>query len=216
MQSLRGLLAGLAIGVPSAIVVVAVAILLFLNPVWVGFEQGRAQSAAYTGFSQDQLTSVTNAILSDLVIGPPSFDVALDGVPVLKERERSHMRDVRSVFVSLYLVAIVSAAVLAAAFVVTRRTGRAALWRRLSRAGVAIAAVTVVGGVIGLLAFDAAFELFHEIFFPAGTYLFDTRTDRLVQLFPDQFWSDTTVGVGVAIVVLALGLARFGRRRAAG
>ena len=216
MQSLRGLLAGLAIGVPSAIVVVAVAILLFLNPVWVGFEQGPAQSAAFTGFSGDQLTSVTNAILSDLVLGPPSFDVALDGVPVLKERERSHMRDVRSVFVSLYLVAMVSAAVLAAAFVVTRRTGRAALWRRLSRAGVAIAVVTVVGGAVGLLAFDAAFELFHEIFFPAGTYLFDTRTDRLVQLFPDQFWSDTTIGVGIVIVVLALGLARLGRRRAAG
>ena len=215
MQSLRGLLAGLAIGVPSAIVVVAVAILLFLNPVWVGFEQGRAQSAAFTGFSPDQLTTVTNAILSDLVIGPPSFDVALGGVPVLKERERSHMRDVRSVFVSFYVVALASGLMLAAAFVLTRRNGRAALWRRLSRAGVVIALVTVVGGALGMLAFDAAFELFHEILFPAGTYLFDTRTDRLVQLFPDQFWSETTIGVGVAIVVLALGLARVGRRRAA-
>ena len=78
-----------------------------------------------------------------------------------------------------------------------------------------IALVTVVGGALGMLAFDAAFELFHEILFPAGTYLFDTRTDRLVQLFPDQFWSETTIGVGVAIVVLALGLARLGRRRAA-
>ena len=37
---------------------------------------------------------------------------------------------------------------------------------------------------------------FHRIFFAGGTYLFDPRTERLVQLFPDQFWSETSIVLG--------------------
>jgi integral membrane protein (TIGR01906 family) len=154
--------------------------------------------------------------LHDLVIGPPDFAVTLAGQPVLKERERQHMRDVRSVFASFYVVAVAGAGVLAAAFVLARgRAARARLWRRLSRAGLAIVVVTVVGGALGVMFFDAAFEAFHELFFPPGSFLFDPRTDRLVQLFPEQFWVETTVAVGIVIIGLGLGLAWLGRRRAA-
>jgi integral membrane protein (TIGR01906 family) len=73
----------------------------------------------------------------------------------------------------------------------------------------------VVGGITGVFFFDTAFEVFHRLFFPAGTYLFDPRTDRLVQLFPEQFWVETTVGVGVLVVLLSVGLAWFARGRAA-
>jgi integral membrane protein (TIGR01906 family) len=214
MQSLSATLAAIVVGVATALVVLAVAILPFLNPVWVGFEQGRAQAAAWTGFAPGDLATATDAILSDLVIGPPSFDVAISGVPVLKERERQHMRDVRAVFTGLYLAAGVGAMVLGAAFFATRRSGRARLWRRISRSGVVIAAVTLGGGLLGLVFFDTAFELFHELFFPPGTYLFDERTDRLVQLFPEAFWVDTTIAVGIVVVAISMALAWLGRRRA--
>lgn len=214
MQTIRGPWAGIVVGIPTAVVIVALAIVALLNPVWVAFEQGRAQSAAWTGYGPTDLRTVTDSILSDLVLGPPDFAVTLGGAPVLNDRERSHMRDVRNVFVALYLAAAVSALVLLAGFALTRRSGRSELWRRLSRSGMVIAVVTVAGGLLGLAFFDAAFELFHELFFPAGTFLFDARTDRLVQLFPDQFWSDTTIAVGVLIVVLSLALAWFARRRA--
>jgi integral membrane protein (TIGR01906 family) len=63
------------------------------------------------------------------------------------------------------------------------------------------------------VAFDAAFEVFHRLFFAGGTYLFDPRTDRLVQLFPETFWSETATAVGAVILVLALGTAWFAGRR---
>jgi len=216
METLRGALATIVVGVATALVVVALAMLPFLNPVWVGFEQGRAQAAAWTGFSESDLAAVTGSVLHDLVIGPPNFAVALAGAPVLQERERAHMRDVRGVFASFFLLAAGGAAVLVAAFLLAKgRPARARLWRRLGRAGTAIAMVTVVGGALGVLFFDAAFEAFHELFFPPGTYLFDPATDRLVQLFPEQFWVETTLGVGVVIVVLGLVLRFVGRRRSA-
>ena len=212
---LRGVLAALVIGISTTLVIVALAILPFLTPAWVAFGQARAEATAWTGFTTEQLRTVTDAILSDLVIGPPDFDVTLDGVPVLEERERQHMRDVRSVFAGFYSVAAVGAVVLVAAFLLARGPERRArLWRRLSRTGMIVVAVTIVGGLVGILFFDQAFELFHELLFPAGNYLFDPATEKLVQLFPQAFWIDSTIGVGAVVVALATGLWWLGRRRA--
>jgi integral membrane protein (TIGR01906 family) len=218
MATLRGVLAAIVTGIAAALVVVALAIVPFLNPVWVGFEQGRAEAAAWTGYTPGDLALVTNEILADLVIGPPAFDVALNGQPVLVERERQHMRDVRGVFAGFYLAAAAGALVLVAAYLLARAGGpraRARFWRRLASAGKVIAVATVVGGITGVLFFDTAFEVFHRLFFPAGTYLFDPRTDRLVQLFPEQFWVETTIGVGAVVIALSIALGWFARRRAA-
>jgi integral membrane protein (TIGR01906 family) len=215
MQTLTGALASLVVGIAAALVLVALAILPFLNPAWVGFEQGRAQAAAWTGFDAAELATVTDAILADLVLGPPHFDVRLDGAPVLNDRERGHMRDVRGVFAAFYLLAIVAGLVLAGAFALARTpAARARLWRRLGLAGKVIAVGTVALGIAGVAFFDTAFEAFHELFFPAGSFLFDPRTDRLVQLFPEAFWVETTIGVGVVVILLAVGLAWLGGRRA--
>ncbi len=215
MDVLRGTLAALVVAVATAVVVVAVAILPFLTPAWVGFEQGRAQAAAWTGYAPADLQAATDAILSDLVVGPPRFDVEVAGTPVLTDRERGHMRDVRKVFMTFYLAAAIAALVLVGSFALLRGRSRAVLWRRIARAGIGIAVVTVVGGIAGIAAFDAAFQLFHELFFPQGNFLFDPRTDRLVQLFPETFWVETTVAVGGLIVLLALVLAWIGSRRSA-
>jgi integral membrane protein (TIGR01906 family) len=216
MTSLRGFLSSLVLGVAAAIVIVAISIIPFLNPVFVGFEQDRAQAQAWTGWTTSELRTVTDAILADLVLGPPAFDVALDGAPVLDGREREHMVDVRNVFATFYLVAAGAALVLAVSFAIWRGPrARAVLWRRLSRAGAWIAVITVVGGAAGVLFFDQAFELFHTLFFPAGSYTFDSGTERLVQLFPYQFWVETTIAVGTLVVALSVVLWWFGRRRAA-
>jgi uncharacterized membrane protein len=70
-------------------------------------------------------------------------------------------------------------------------------------------------GVLSIVAFDAAFQVFHELLFPAGSFSFDPATERLVQLFPDQFWSDTALAVGVVTIVVSIGVAWLASRRAA-
>ena len=215
MDTLRGALAALVTGISAALVIVALAILPFLNPVWVSFAQDRAQAEAWTGFTTEELAVVTNPILLDLVLGPPDFDVTLDGAAVLNDNERGHMRDVRGVFFGFFAAAVAAAVVLVLMFLAARGpAARERLWRRLAWTGYAIVAATVVGGVAGLLFFDSAFILFHEIFFPGGNYLFDPGTERLVQLFPQQFWVDSAIGVGVVVIVLALAMSWVARRRA--
>jgi integral membrane protein (TIGR01906 family) len=176
------------IAVATGIAIVALTIPLFLNPLWVGFEQGRAQASAWTGYTDVQLADSTGAILADLVFGPPDFDVAVNGSPVLDERERGHMRDVRGVFIGFFGVAIVGSIV--GLLIAARRRGEArhASWRAARAGSIGLIVVLIVGGAISLVAFDALFETFHRLFFAGGSYDFDPSTEKLVQLFPFQFW----------------------------
>jgi integral membrane protein (TIGR01906 family) len=202
--------ASVVVAVATAVVILALAILPFLNPVWVSFEQGRSQAAAWSGFSPTELRTATDAILADLILGPPDFDVEIGGRPVLNAQERGHMQDVRGVFVGFGLVALVSVVVVAAAR--RRAGGQAAFWRPVRAGAVGIAGAVVAIGLIGLVAFDAAFEAFHRLFFAGGNYTFDPATDRLVQLFPYQFWVETSFAVGAVALVLAAVAALLAQR----
>ena len=198
-------IASIATGLAAAVVVVAIAILPFLTPAWVAFEQGRTNAAGLTGYTATDLRTATDAILHDLVLGPPEFAVEVAGAPVLEPRERAHMRDVRGVFSGFALLALASAVVVVAGVVGARRMGHVdRAWRAVGTGMRVLIATIVVAGVVATFAFDAAFELFHRLFFPGGSYTFDPRTDRLVQLFPFDFWSETTIVLGVVIVALAI------------
>lgn len=214
MDRLGTRLADALIAVATLFAILALVIPLFLNPLWVGFEQGRAEAAAWTGFSDADLRVATDAILVDLVVGPPDFDVEVGGAPVLNERERSHMRDVRGVFFGFFVLSV--ALVIAAAAVVVRRgsPGRAASWIAVRNgAGGLIAGLLLVGG-IALIAFDQVFELFHQLFFAGGSYTFDPTTERLVQLFPFQFWQETSIVLGVVAIGVAIAVAVVAGSRA--
>jgi integral membrane protein (TIGR01906 family) len=200
------------IGVATAVLVITASVLPFLTPQWMAFEQGRANATAWTGYTTEELATATDAILSDLVFGPPDFDVAVNGEVVLAEREQGHMRDVRTVFTGLWLLAGASIVLL---LVASLRMQRAVVWRGVRQGALTLAGAVVVIGVVALVAFDALFDLFHRIFFPGGSYTFDPATERLVQLFPFAFWQETALVVGVVIIALSLLVAAVaGRRRA--
>ena len=68
-------LAAFVTALAAAVVVIAIAILPFLSPAWVSFEQGRTHAAELTGYGPTDLSTATNAILHDLVIGPPDLSL---------------------------------------------------------------------------------------------------------------------------------------------
>ena len=188
--------------VATPCVVVGFAVLLFLNPIWVGFDQDRSDVSVLTGYTPAQVREVTGSILSDLVFGPPNFNVTLDGKPVLDASERSHMADVRKVLMSLGFVALLAAILLIVAGVASCL--RRSFWRAVAAGARVLTVGVVVVGVAFALFFDQAFLLFHEIFFAPGTFMFDARTEKLVQLFPDQFWSETSVAIAGAVLGLSV------------
>ncbi|HEY8845961.1 MAG TPA: DUF1461 domain-containing protein, partial [Candidatus Limnocylindrales bacterium] len=176
-------LAAFVTALAAAVVVIAIAILPLLSPAWVSFEQGRTHAAELTGYNATDLTTATNGILHDLVIGPPDFAVTVAGAPVLEERERAHMRDVRGVFAGFGLLAVVAAVGLVVLTAGARRMGHPErAWGAIAAGMRGLIVGIVIAGVVAAVAFDTVFDLFHQLFFPGGSYTFDPRTDHLVQL----------------------------------
>ena len=192
---------GVVVSIAAAVLIVAAGVLPFLSSQWIAAGQERAGAAALTGFTSDELRSATDAIVSDLVVGPPDFDVEVAGAPVLNERERAHMRDVHGVFLGLWVLTALSVLVIALSLVVLPR---GTTWAAIGRGARALAIVVVVVGIVAVVAFETLFEVFHRLLFEGGTYTFDPATERLVQLFPFRFWQETAIAVGAVIVVLAI------------
>lgn len=201
-----------AVALATALVIIGAAIALFFNPVWVSFAQGRADAAAYTGWTPEQVDAVTRDIVLEVWFGPGTFDQEVAGQPVFDERERAHMVDVRSIVLAFSTLVAVALAALIIAGVASR--GSRWFWRAVSigAGGLAVGAVAVGGAF--LLFFDTAFALFHQLFFAAGTWTFDPATDRLVQLFPYQFWTETIVAIAAVGLGLTLGVWAVARRPA--
>ena len=208
-------LADFWIAIATPLTIIALSVALFLNPIWVAFEQGRAGAAAWTGFSEADLRTATDSILADLVVGPPDFDVEVAGTLVLEERERSHMRDVRGVFIGFFAVAAFVAVTAIAIALRRPLERRRATWRAVRGGATWLIEAVVVLGIVAVVAFDTLFDLFHRLLFPGGSYTFDPTTDRLVQLFPFQFWQETAIAVGAVAIVAALVVVAVTRRRLA-
>jgi len=210
-----GRLGAWLIATATALVLLGGSILPFLAPAYVRLEQERSgvQIGGYTAADMDRIAS---SLLGDLFLWQGDFAVSTgSGAPVLNDRERAHMRDVRGVFAGFELLVLASVVVLAVAFKRPRDAeARAATWRAVGNGARGLIVGLVVVGAFAVLAFDAAFEVFHRLFFSAGTYTFDPRTDHLVQLFPDQFWSDTTLAIGIVALAAAILTAWQARRRA--
>jgi integral membrane protein (TIGR01906 family) len=101
--------------------------------------------------------------------------------------------------------------------VAARRRGRptqvARSWRAIRGGAIGLIAALVAAGLTSFVAFDTLFEIFHQIFFPGGSYTFDPATERLVQLFPFVFWQETTIVLGVVAIVIAAIVAVAADRR---
>ena len=205
--------ASLVIGSATVLTLVGIAIGLFFNPVWVAFEQGRTRADLWTGYSPATVRTVTDAVLGEVYLGPGTFTQSVDGTPVFNARERSHMADVHGVVVAFFALVLAAVAVLAVGGVVAR--GAAWYWRAVARGAAMLAVGAVVIGVAFALAFNQAFTLFHDLFFAAGTWSFDPATDRLVQLFPDDFWTETSVAIAVVGLLITGATWAFARRQAA-
>jgi integral membrane protein (TIGR01906 family) len=123
------------------------------------------------------------------------------------------MVDVRTVLLGFGIVLGIAMTVLGG-FLASRKR-KAWVWRAVARGSAAVVLVGIVVGVAVLFFFDTAFQLFHLIFFSQGNFSFDPRTERLTQLFPDRFWTETSIGIAALGLALAVVVTLVARRRAA-
>jgi integral membrane protein (TIGR01906 family) len=197
----------------TAVVLLAVALLLLLTPWFMHPALDAADSASWLGTTTESTHQLSDATVHDLVAGGEFAITAPDGGPFLTTAEAAHMRDARTVLYAFLALALLSLALVAANLAVSR--DRAGTWRSIGTGARGLAIGVIVGGVIGFFAFEPAFELFHVIFFPGGNWAFDPATSELVRLYPYLFWQIAAASLGAVAVVLGVLTWWFSRRRAA-
>lgn len=194
----------------TLLALIALTLGLFLLPPVVHLLLDLANASENLNVAAPVAHSLSDALVRDLLVGG-AFDVPLSGEPLLSASERSHLVDVGVLFRILMIAGAISLAVLTALFIRKRCWFYQALHDGALLLGTGAA---LVGGAFAL-AFDATFTFAHELLFPAGNWTFNPATDRLVQLYPMNFWLLAAISFCVVLVgaaALGLSLAR-GRRR---
>lgn len=156
---------------------------------------------------------------------PLDVELTIDGqpTPIFTDREVAHMGDVKGLVNGVYHVQELSLLFLAlwvpASFLFQRKDFGQRMRRLLGRASLLSIAIIFVAGVISLVAFEPVFILFHEISFSNNLWALDPATSMLLQLFPEPFWTEATlliglltIGEALAVALAMLALGRWRRR----
>jgi integral membrane protein (TIGR01906 family) len=178
-----------------------------------GLNTGQRTSLALTGL---------HAIRPDEKDGPQLLRRARlpSGEPAFNAREVRHMSDVRTLLGRLYTLQAAGAIVIAAlALTLGLRQSRRRLVPRALRLGALLSlGLAAYVGIAGTLYWPAFSTPFHLLFFGESSWRFDDA-DTLRRLYPDRFWIDTAIVLGLLAVVQAAALwlvARAWERRAQG
>lgn len=196
----------------TAITILAVALVLLLTPIWTHFALGAAGSTSPAGDPQGASDRTVWTLVTLGSFDFPEPDAPLTVPPLYTADEQAHMRDVQVVFYGFIILAVAS---LIFVLVSLRRAPRdAARWTAVGRGGIWLIAAMAVLGVFAFVAFDAAFTLFHEIFFPGGNWAF-APDSNLIRLYPEPFWELSSAALFVLSALGGVGVWYFARRRAA-
>lgn len=194
----------------TAICILAVALLLVFTPFWIHFALGAAGSVAPGGGLDAAIQASDQTVRTLLALG--SFDFAApDGSPMYTANEQGHMRDVQVVFYGFMLVSLICLV-----FVVVslfRKPRDPAPWTAVARGGLWLIVAIIVLGLFAFFAFDTAFLLFHEIFFPGGNFEFPENSN-LIRLYPEPFWELTSAALGTLAIIGGVIVWFLARRRA--
>jgi integral membrane protein (TIGR01906 family) len=216
--------------IPIALVMAAVRLLI--NPVYLVIEYNTPgfPSDPY-GFTQSDrlhwsriaveylLNDADISFLADLRFpqgqqAPPATCQSMDDCTRLyNDRELKHMLDVKRVVQAALNVWYASLVFLLVLWFWAARKRWGEEYRIGLHRGGQLTVVLLVGILLFvLLAFGTIFVAFHNVFFESGTWQF-LFSDTLIRLFPERFWRDTFIAVGVLAGSAGLALSYFTRKK---
>ena len=184
---------------------------LLLTDFFVRFEYNQKNFPADTyGMTKEERLTYAPIALEFLLNGADaSFlgDLRFeDGSRMFNDRELQHMVDVQ-VLTQLFLKVWYGSLLIFIGFGIWAWQGKwADEFRGMVSAG-GLTTIIVLGTLIFLLliSFDVVFVGFHRIFFEGSSWLF-LYSDTLIRLFPEKFWQDAFILVGVFSIFGGLAL----------
>ncbi len=210
----------------SALFIAAIPVFLLLSNVRIATMEPRVYGYGFSTYGVAEVTGLDRAQLDRAAVDIVRYfaddrpllttRVSIGGQeqPLFTAREALHMRDVKGLFQAVFWLQEVAFVYLAVYVVAVYIWARERPLRRLARqcmtAGYVTAGVLAVGAVIAAIGFDSLFLAFHLVSFANDFWALDPLHDRLIQMFPRDFWFIVTLAVGVATVMEGMLLSLLG------
>jgi len=162
--------------------------------------------------SKEELLRAADAGLRFVSGGPDNMPRGDDYRTSFDAEAISHMYDVRAVFTSVRILAMILAAViLVLGSVLVNRAQYKALGQALSWAATLTLVLVLALTVFGWLNFDALFILMHQILFEEGTWSFQYNS-LLITTYPFDFWIAMAASWAFVLVLICVVALLIGQR----
>jgi integral membrane protein (TIGR01906 family) len=182
---------------------------LAMTPAFLYFEYNRPDFPSdFYGFTRDDRLKYAPHALEYLFndadityLGDLTFE---DGTSLFNTRELRHMRDVKVLTHFAFGISITAGilAFLAGLWLLSTPLARNRLYLALLRGSLLTIALIFSIVLVAVISWDVFFTGFHTVFFEADTWYF-AYSDTLIRLFPEQFWFDASLFVGMLSVIQA-------------
>lgn len=127
------------------------------------------------------------------------------------EEGKAHFVDCQRLFdlniillaVSFVIIAIITILALCKK-IELKKYGKFNIW---FYSGVVAIVLPLIVLIFALIDFEQAFIAFHSVLFPGKTnWMFDSTTDEIIRILPEQFFADCAIMIGITIFILTLTL----------
>ncbi len=218
MNGYKRFFSALCASAASVMLIVAVLIMSIemfaLNSSFFTGEYSKLNTPQDIGISEQDLTKVTNKLVNYITDADKDLNIQAEiggeMQEVFGEREKDHMVDVKALYISarnVRTIFLIGAAVLiAVTFLIKKKQAIKTLCKSfLCVSGVFV----VIVGALGLYAavdFTSFWVSFHHLFFTNDLWLLDPRTDVLIMMVPEQFFSDLVARIIIRFVSIFVAL----------
>jgi integral membrane protein (TIGR01906 family) len=169
---------------------------LLFTPQYVRFEYSRPGFPASYVYDSGERLRLADATLHYLRSSEDADSLASlqsQGAVVYNSRELKHMVDVKVVLQTVLQVHAVAVFLCAVSLFLLWRPPRArrSTYQALINGCMGFIGIMAAVAVVSYLRFDVFFTAFHRVLFAGDSWLF-SYDDTLIQLFPLQFWIEST------------------------
>lgn len=151
-----------------------------------------------SGYSENVIRENYDALIDyNSVFHRGSLDLSL---PMSREG-RIHFQDVKRIFDVLQILCVLS---LIGSLILGIRAWKQGYRGFLKSAAVLSVLLPVIAGILIAFNWDNAFILFHELMFSNDYWLFDERTDPVINILPDEFFLHCALLIILLILAASL------------
>lgn len=159
-----------------------------------------------SGFTESEIKTAYNEVLDYLTLPKSEFS---SGVMKYSAEGKAHFADCKVLF-SLNAWVLLICAFCLIILLILKKAGRIPSFRLGKRSSAFYSAIcalilpVIIGG-ISAINFSRAFMVFHTVFFPDKTnWMFDPRTDEIINVLPEVFFMNCVILIGVSIFTFSL------------